>query len=183
VRVSAGAHETAEPPTSVGPNRLSIEGQFDSSHRPVQVRPGRLEVMGYGSTVVRIDGRTRRIRGYGKWHEQVGDRPRFAPAFTYFNVIGERIGLLAGWRKAGAYGYAWFDNKTVAVKAARFDPIAERRKFHVELEDGNVIDGEAVTKRVIQVPIEGQRRPGATVLVVSSLGRMTGHLNDWNPAA
>ncbi len=181
VRVAAGAHETAEPPVGAGPVRLSIDADFESSHQPVQARPGRMEVMGHATAVVHVAGRTRRIRGYGKWHEQVGNRPRFAPAFTYFNVIGERAGLLAVWRKAGAYGYAWLDGKTIPVKTAHFDPIGERRKFRVELENGKMIEGEAVTKRVISVPIEGQRRPGATVLVSSSIGPMTGHLNDWNP--
>jgi hypothetical protein len=181
VRVTAGAHETAEPPPGAGPVHVAIEATFESSHRPVHVRPGRMEVMGHANATVHIAGRTRRVRGYGKWHEQVGDRPRFAPAFTYFNVIGNRAGLLAVWRKAGAYGYAWTGDKIVAVKVAQFDPAAARRKFRVELEDGRTIEGEAVTERVISEPIEGSRRPGATVRVTSSLGPMTGHLNDWNP--
>ena len=181
--VSVGTHATTEPPPGRGPVRVVLEAHFESSHRPVQVRAGRMEVMGHADVMIHVAGRTRRVRGYGKWHEQVGDRPSFAPAFTYFNVIGQGIGLLAGWRKAGAYGYAWYEGKTVPVKVAEFGPTGDRRKFHVELENGRVIDGEAVTKRVIAVPIEGQRRPGATVLVTSSLGAMTGHLNDWDPRA
>ncbi len=31
----------------------------------------------------------------GKWHEQTGERPRFAPRFTYFNVMSEDVALLA----------------------------------------------------------------------------------------
>ncbi|MBZ5608977.1 MAG: hypothetical protein LAP38_12010 [Acidobacteriia bacterium] len=180
-RVTAGAHESAEPPPGAGPVRIRIDANFESGHHPVQARPGRMEVMGHAEAVIHVAGRVSRIRGHGKWHEQVGDRPRFAPAFTYLNVIGDRTGLLAVWRKAGAYGYAWIEDKIVAVKTAQFDPIAARRKFRVELENGTVIDGETVTHRVVSVPIEGRQRPGATVLVTSSIGPMTGHLNDWDP--
>ncbi len=180
-RVSAGAHESAEPPPGSGPIHIRIEADFESGHRPVQVRPGRMEVMGHASAAIHVAGRTTKLRGLGKWHEQVGDRPRFAPAFTYLNIIGDRIGLLAGSRRTGAYGYAWMGEQIAMVKSAAFDPIGPRRKFRVELEGGKVIEGEAITHRIVSVPIEGRQRPGATVLVSSSLGRMTGHLNDWDP--
>ncbi len=180
-RVSCNAHLSADPPEGGGDYPLIIEASFESGHRPVQVRPGRLEVMGQVKATVRTPLGVHRTEGPGKWHEQVGDRPRFAPAFTYLSVMGERKGLLATKRQDGAYGYAWLGDHVVTVKTVDIDPMAKRRRFRAVLENGHVIEGVAVTERTTSVPIEGQRRPGATVLVTSNIGPMVGHLNDWQP--
>jgi len=180
-KVTVGAHSSAEPPPGSGPLPLEIEARFESAHRPVNVRPGRMEVMGRVWASVRTPAGVRKFNGVGKWHEQVGDRPRFAAAFTYLSVMGERIGLLAVRVPNGAFGYAWTGDQIVMVKAIEIDPIAKQRKFRVTLENGRVIAGEAVTRHLISVPVEGQRRPGATVLVESDIGAMIGHLNDWQP--
>lgn len=180
-KVTFGAHQTADPPPGRGPQPLVIEARFESSHPPVKVRPGRSEVMGRIWATVRTPSGVHKFQGFGKWHEQVGDRPRFASAFTYLGVMGERIGLLAVWLKAGAFGYARLGDQIVPVKTVEFDPIAERRKFRVGLENGRVIEGEAVTRRTISTPIEGRRRPSTTVIVKSDIGSMVGNLNDWEP--
>ena len=180
-RVSFGAHQAAEPPPGRGPHAVVIEASFESSHQPVKVRPGRSEVMGRISATVRTPSGVHKFRGFGKWHEQVGDRPRFASAFTYLGVMGDRIGLLAVWLKAGAFGYARLGDQIIAVKTVDIDPIATRRRFRVGLDNGRVIEGEAVTRRTISTPIEGRRRPSTTVIVKSDIGAMVGNLNDWDP--
>lgn len=178
---SVGAHFSMMPPSGRGPIPLIVEARFESRHRPVNARPGRTEVMGRTQAIVRTPGRTLKFEGAGKWHEQVGDRPRFAPAFTYLSAMNERSGLLATKIPNGAFGYAWMDKEIVMVKAMEIDPISPKRSFRVTLEDGRVIASEAITRRVIALPIEGQRRPGATVTVKSDLGALVGHLNDWQP--
>jgi hypothetical protein len=82
---------------------------------------------------------------------------------------------------AGAFGYARLGEQIVQVKTVEFDPIAARRRFRVGLENGRVIEGEAVTLRTISTPIEGRRRPSTTVMVKSDIGPMVGNLNDWEP--
>ena len=180
-KVMFGAHQTADPPPGRGPHPLVIEARFESSHPPVNVRLGRLEVMGRIWATVRTPAGVHKFQGFGKWHEQVGERPRFASAFTYLGVMGERIGLLAVWLKAGAFGYARLGDQILAVKTVEFDPIAARRRFRVGLENGRMIEGEAVTRRTISTPIEGRRRPSTTVIVKSDIGPMVGNLNDWEP--
>ena len=180
-KVSIGAHQTADPPPGRGSHPLVIEASFESSHQPVKVRPGRSEVMGRISATVRTPSGVHKFRGFGKWHEQVGDRPRFASAFTYLGVMGDRIGLLAVWLKAGAFGYARLGDQVIAVKTVEIDPIAARRRFRIGLDNGRVIEGEAVTQRTISTPIEGHRRPSTTVIVKSDIGPMVGNLNDWDP--
>jgi len=137
--------------------------------------------MGRIWATVRTPSGVNKFQGFGKWHEQVGDRPRFASAFTYLGVMGDRIGLLAVWLKAGAFGYARLGNQTIPVKTVVIDPIGPRRRFRVELDNGRVIEGEAVTKRAISTPVEGSRRPSTTVMVKSDIGPMVGNLNDWDP--
>ncbi len=180
-KVVFGAHKTADPPPGRGPHPLVIEARFESSHQPVKVRPGRSEVMGRIWVTVRTPAGVHKFQGFGKWHEQVGERPRFASAFTYLGVMGERSGLLAVWLKAGAFGYARLGDQIIAVKTVEFDPLGARRKFRVGLENGRVIEGEAVTRRTISTPIEGRRRPSTTVIVASDIGPLVGNLNDWEP--
>ncbi len=180
-KVTFGGHQTADPPPGRGPQPLVIEARFESSHPPVKVRPGRSEVMGRLWATVRTPAGVHKFQGFGKWHEQVGERPRFAAAFTYLGVMGERSGLLAVWLKAGAFGYARLGDQIIAVKTVEFDPIGARRKFRVGLENGRVIAGEALTKRTISTPIEGRRRPSTTVIVNSDIGPLVGNLNDWEP--
>ncbi|HEX4947087.1 MAG TPA: hypothetical protein VFZ34_10500 [Blastocatellia bacterium] len=180
-KFTVGAHLSTMPSPGSGPFPLVVEARFESRHRPVNVRPGRIEVMGRTLATVRTPASSLKFQGVGKWHEQVGDRPRFAPAFTYMSVMNEHSGLLATKIQNGAFGYAWMDKEIVMVKAMEIDPISQKRSFRVTLEDGRVIAGEAVTHRVITLPIEGQHRPGATVTVKSDLGAMIGHLNDWQP--
>ncbi|XOV89936.1 MAG: hypothetical protein ACFHX7_08615 [Pseudomonadota bacterium] len=81
-----------------------------------------------------------------------------------------------------AWGYVLQAGKTVAVTAMDIDPYgANPRRLVVILEDGRRIEGSAQIVREVSVPIEGHRRPGATVIVTSEIGRMVGSLNDWDP--
>lgn len=189
-RVTVGAHLTADPPTGPGPQLLTIDTRFASDHTPVYVLPARLEVMGHITATIRTPEGVHTIDGPGKWHEQTGNRPRFAAPFTYLTALGDQHGLLAVKRQPTAFGFAWIgrdimkvrrveiDAPTSAMSSQRDSPAAHR-KFRVEIENGRVIEGEATTLRTISLPIEGQRRPGATVAVTSTIGPMVGHINDW----
>jgi uncharacterized membrane protein len=181
VKVRCAAHATPDPPPGRGSQPLVIEARFESNHAPVNVRPGRTEVMGRVWATVRMPAGMHEFQGFGKWHEQVGERPRFAAAFTYLGVMGERNGLLAVAYQGGAFGYARLGEQIVAVRAAEFDAPSARRRWRVTLANGRVIAGEAVTLRTISTPIEGRRRPSTTVHVTSDIGALVGNLNDWEP--
>ena len=83
-------------------------------------------------------------------------------------------------RQPAPFGFAWTGGETIKVKAVKFALPGERRAFTVELEGGRRIDGETRTIRTISTPVEGQRRPSATVAVTSTIGDMIGHINDWS---
>ena len=182
------AHESLHPPLGRGGEPLRIEAEFRARHEGVRVRTGRWEVFGEVTAKVSFPGGEVELRAPGKWHEQVGTRPRFAPAFTYFTVQGssatEQIALLARrGPTSDPWGYFLEADAITLVDGFSIDAYGpSERSFQVSLADGRTLEGTAFVLRQASVPIEGQRRPGASVRVESNLGAMVGHLNDWNPA-
>ena len=175
-------HRNAHPETGPGSVLVQIEATLEASHEPIRVRPGRIEVMGQVRGVVRIENAVHSFELPGKWHEQVGERPSFAPAFTYLSIQGNSVGLMATRHERGAWGYVFADGRTEAVVDLEIDGYgAAERAFSATLANGARVQGRATVVREVSVPIEGQRRPGATVLVESSLGPLVGVLNDWQP--
>jgi hypothetical protein len=182
VRAEARAHATTEPPLGPGPFPLTVETRFEAWHPPVNVRTGRSEVMGSVHATIQTPAGVRTLEVPGNWHEQVGERARFGPRFTYLTAQGPNLGLLAVQRADTVYGYAWLAGRVAAVRTFTIDPIGRpERNMRVELETGQVIAGKATVKRRNSVPIEGQRRPGSTIVLSTNIGTMAGHLNDWQP--
>ena len=179
--MTGGLNATADPPEGEGRVPGRIEMTFESLHRPVLVRPGRMEVFGLGCGRVVLPDGDFEISGYAKWHEQVGDRARFAPAFTYMAISRSDVALLAISRGDAATGFALEGGKTTPVAAIKFSDPTPQRRFEASLTDGRTIRGVTNTIRMSSEPIEGKRRPGATVIAETDLGRMVGQVNDWRP--
>ena len=182
VEAEALAHRTRHPPLGSGTVPVRVSARFTASHRGVPARSGRFEVFGSVEATLETPAGVERLSAPGKWHEQTGERPRFAGAFTYLSVSGEQGSLLAIRSAAATSGFALVGGRSIAVRELTIDPVGPpRRRFRAALADGGSVEGEAVLVRETSVPIEGRRRPGATVRVTSSLGEMVGHLNDWKP--
>ena len=176
------AFATNDPPLGNGTLPVSIDAEFVARHRATPARAGRVEVFGTVKATLTTPKGVTRFEAPGKWHEQTGERPRFAAAFTYFTIQGSGASLLAGLSGGSPWGFAVLDGATVDVSTFTIAPLGPpSRSFRVELADGRVIEGETAIVRETSVPIEGQRRPSATVRVETNLGPMSGHLNDWNP--
>ena len=179
------AQRTAHPDGGAGTVPMRITARFEAAGRGVRLNGGtRNEIFGRVSATVETPEATFTVELPGKWHDQVGDRPNFAPKFTYLAVEGNRLALLAIGFDAGATGYLSEGGASVAVDTFTIDPLgAPQRCFRVTLDDGSVIDGIAKVVQDWSVPIDGHRRPGATVLVESNRGAFAGTLNDWDPPA
>jgi len=120
----------------------------------------------------------------GKWHEQTGSRPAFAPAFTYLNLQNKALTLLATGLRDTAVGYAERDGKVIGVDALTIDPVGqEERPFVVTLNDGQRIEGIARKVQDWSVEIEGKARPGSSIIAETSEGNLFGSLNDWQSDA
>jgi hypothetical protein len=181
-RAEAMAHQDFHPPLGTGTHPLAIEAVFHARHVGDRARAGRMEVFGTVEATITTPHGVHRFSSRGKYHEQTGERPRFGGAFTYLAIQGEGGSLLARNGSGSTWGFAFLGGETLAVKTFTIDPLGEpERAFRVELEGGREISGRTRIVRETSVPIEGERRPSATVVVASSLGSMTGHLNDWQP--
>jgi hypothetical protein len=184
VRAAGLAHESLDPPLGKGTIPLRVGAEFRARHVGDRARPGRLEIFGTVKATIESPDGTHRFESLGKYHEQTGERPSFAGAFTYFAVQGEGASLLARSASGATWGFALVEGETVAVETFTIDPFAvPQRAFRVELADGRTIEGRTEIVRLTSVPIEGERRPSATVRVNTNLGPMVGHLNDWKPSA
>ena len=180
---SVGAHPSFHPPVGPGDQPIRIEATFEAWHESVYPRSRRLEMMGSVAATIETPAGIEKIEGVGGWHEQVGERPRFAPAFTYFKAMGDHVGVLAGLRHGTglAWGYAYLNGEVVGVEALEIDEQQRTREFRIRLDDGELIEGAAERIRQHSVPVEGQRRPGTTVSVSTNIGPLVGRLNDWLP--
>jgi hypothetical protein len=179
----AMTHEDLHPPLGAGSVPLRIDATFRARHAGDRARPGRVEVFGTVEATITTPHGVHRLESRGKYHEQTGERPRFAGPFTYFAIQGEGGSLLARTGAGTVFGFALLDGTTVDVSTFTIDSLGTpERSFRVELADGRTIEGKTRIVRETSVPIEGERRPSATVLVSTNLGEMIGHLNDWQPA-
>ena len=178
----ARTHADLHPPLGAGTLPLRVDAVFRARHAGDRARPGRMEVFGTVEATIETPEGVQRFTSRGKYHEQTGERPRFAGPFTYFAVQGEGGSLLARVGGGSTWGFALLDGETVAVESFTIDPLGTpERSFHVGLAGGRTIEGKTTIVRETSVPIEGERRPSATVRVSTNLGEMIGHLNDWQP--
>jgi hypothetical protein len=183
VRATLQAHPTRHPEDGPGSVPITIDLTFTANGPGARLNNDRRwELFGDVRGTVTIDGRTHDIDLPGKWHEQIGERPSFAPAFTYFNVQGDGIGLLAIRYTAGTAGFALIGDRMHGVRDMTIDAYGPpARAFNVILDDGSTVSGKARVVQTWSVPIEGQRRPGAGVVAETNRGTLVGTLNDWAP--
>lgn len=176
--VSPGRH------VSVGPGEESVKLELSYRAGSEGDHPGihRWETTGRVSGVIVIAGTPWRVDEQAKWHEQTGARPRFAPAFTYLNLQGDSLALLAIGFAERAQGYLECNGSIDPVVSFSIDPPGrDERRFEIILSDKRTVTGTSTRVQSWSVPIEGIRRPGSSVLAETSLGPMRGSLNDWIP--
>lgn len=175
--------ETRDPARGPGQIPVNVDLRFKAGTAGFRVR-GRWELTGEVQGDVTIDGHRYHFAGRGKWHEQTGPRAKFAPAFTYLNLENRSASLLAIGFKNRVTGYVLAKGKVHGVRSFTVDPQgAASRHFKLVLSDKQVIEGTAKIVQRWSVPIEGRRRPGTSVIAETTIGRMTGSLNDWNPVS
>jgi len=179
---SAPAHRADHPPVGSGAAPIRIEAVFTPLHTPRTRMRGRSEVLGTASGTVWTPRGALELSGGAHWHEQHGERPRFANAFTYVTLRGADAGILTSRGPRAASGFVVRAGATASVATLEIDPPAASRAFRATLEDGSAVSGVAHTVHSFSMSIEGVRRPGTTVVAETTLGRLSGVINDWQPA-
>lgn len=175
------ATATRHPQLVPGDVPITLDLQFASRTEGYR-NAGRWEMTGSVSGTITVGDNSAVNVTDGKWHEQTGPRARFAPAFRYFNVQNQDAAVLAIQYADSFRGYAMLPDGMHDLTAVSIDPpTSNPRRFALTLDDGRIIEGVSRTVQEWSVPIEGQRRPGASVVVDSSIGQLTGSLNDWEP--
>lgn len=182
VKASFNANPTRHPELEAGRVPVALDLNFMGGSQGFRSETNRWELTGEVVGTISVAGKTYDFNHAGKWHEQTGPRARFAPAFTYFNVQGENLALLAIGFVDRVNGYVLAGDEMLGVQAFTIDPPGlGPRAFRLSTSRGDTIEGSVRTVQAWSVPIEGKRRPGAAVLVNSNRGPLLGTLNDWQP--
>lgn len=187
VRANLNVNATRHPAVEKRTVPVSLDLRFEGASQGFRSKANRWELTGRLTGTVTVAGKYFGIDGEGKWHEQTGSRAQFAPAFTYFNVQGDQLALLAIAFADRISGYVRMGDLMLGVKAFTIDPITAGsastgfRAFTLTASNGDVVEGRARVVQAWSVPIEGIRRPGTAVLVDSNRGALLGTLNDWQP--
>ena len=138
LRAEGFTHAAAHPEPGGGTVPVAIDASFAAQHEPINVRAGRIEVMGRIEATITIADDVYTAALPGKWHEQTGIRPDFAPAFTYLFLQGENLGLMATKHARGAWGYVYRNGLGVtrddAVAAVWYRRAAERGQPEAQYE-------------------------------------------------
>ena len=178
---------TRDPKLGEGTVPVAIDLRYQSASPGYRSETGRWEMTGTITGTVTVQGETITFNNPGKWHEQIGARRRFAPAFTYFNVQNDTVALLAIAFDQGVTGYGMFDGQlyelqSFEIQRRQTGPRSfKARLYNAQTDTVQVVEGFARTVQQWSVPVEGQRRPGAAVVVDTNIGQMFGSLNDWQP--
>ena len=173
---------TRHPINEQGSIPFSFDLAFSASSEGFRSKSNRWELTGLVQGIVKINGEEMSLSESGKWHEQVGNRPKFAPAFTYLNLQNDALSLLAIKLEKRSVGYVRLNGKLTSIENFTIEAHGDNEhQFHISFDGGKSISGVTSEAQQWSVPIEGVTRPGSSVLVNSNFGTMTGTLNKWHP--
>ena len=142
---------------------------------------GRFERTGQVEATVRAGGKTVRLSGVGKAHEQTQTNPRFSAPFTYAMLWSADAGLIGLMSPARGYGDLDADGKDTPVDTFKIEKWAPTRRFVAVLKDGRRVEGSAETLQRYSVPIYGRQWYGRVVRADVGGHAMVGMINDWKP--
>jgi hypothetical protein len=175
------AHRGRSGTDGPGETPVSVEGVFHPGPLRAGSPEGRYERTGLVEATVRAGGKTVRLHGVGKAHEQTQTRPRFTTPFTYAMLWGPNAGLIGLMSPGGGYGDFEADGRDADIARFRIEAWAPTRRFVALLKDGSRVEGSAETVQRYEVPIFGRRWYGRVVRAEIGGRPMVGMINDWKP--
>jgi hypothetical protein len=176
-----GGHAGTEPHEGPGPVRINIDGVFTPEHMHPQMQRGRFERIGRIEATLKVGGKTYRISGVGKQHEQVQMAPRFAQSFTYCDLWNDKASLLGLLTARISGGDFLIGDQSQAVSKFAVTKPGLKRSIVLTLADGAALSGFAEAGVIFGIPVYDQVWRGAMVAVTIGGQRMVGMLNDWKP--
>jgi hypothetical protein len=175
------AHKGASGTDGPGAAPVSVEGVFHPGPLLAGSPKGRFEHTGRMEATIRAGGKTIRVGGVGKAHEQTQMAPRFTTPFTYAMLWSADAGMIGLLSPGGGYGDLDLDGHDTPMERFRIEPWSPKRRFIARLKDGRSVEGSAETVVSYQVPIFGRLWGGNVVRAEVSGHPMIGMINDWKP--
>lgn len=120
-----------------------LHATFRPRHPVFESLTGRSEVLGATEATLQLAGDEVPLRGFGHFHEQHQEGPRFTTPFTYASLRGVRFSCIAiqsrGARGADR-GFAVREpgSPAVAISKIEIGEPADSRRLRLELADGSV---------------------------------------------
>ena len=187
--VRVNGHHRRDVPRGPGPVKMAVTATFTELFGSAGSNlPGRTESIVQVHAEIEIDGKSHSVNGYGQFHEQLQDAPRFDTPFTYVSLRGHDTALVAlrGPRAGGGVKYG--RSSVSPVEGFQIDsydtnwPVGPRQFRGGESGRTSFVTSGVVTPTVTySVPILDGRRPSAVVVGVLDDSHVTGFVNDWVP--
>jgi hypothetical protein len=142
---------------------------------------GRSEVLGVTEATLQLAGDEVPLRGFGHFHEQHQDAPRFTTPFTYATLRGVSFSCIALQSRGTDRGFAVREPGSPAVAIAKIEigPPADSRRLRLELADGSVRLGMLRATYRYTNPLFGVERQASVVSGEVGGEPVTGCVNDF----
>jgi hypothetical protein len=164
-----------------GESLVSVAGVFHPGPLRAGSPAGRFERTGVLEATVTAGGKTLRMSGVGKAHEQTQTRPRFTTPFTYAMLWNSDASLIGMMSRPGSYGDFDAGGTDAGIDRFKIEAWAPTRRFIAVMKDGSEVNGSAETLHSYEVPIFGRRWFGRVVRAEVGERRLVGMINDWKP--
>jgi hypothetical protein len=175
------AHRGTSGTDGPGGSPVTVEGVFHPGPLRAGSPNGRFERTGRVEATVKAGGKTVRLSGVGKAHEQTQTTPRFTAPFTYAMLWSANAGLIGLLSPERGYGDLDADGKDTPMDSFKIEKWAPTRRFVAMLKDGRRVEGSAETVQRYSVPIYGRQWYGRVVRADVGGHAMVGMINDWKP--
>lgn len=178
-----GRHD-AHPPRGAGDAPMQVMATFEPGHAPRSRVPNRMEAHGRARVRLTTPSGVIDLDAPAKYHEQHGNRPRFAHPFSYQALRNDRMAALGtrSLQREGTVvetGFIDREGETVAVRSIALDAPGPTRGLRFDLEDGSELAGVAESVHRFSVAIEDDRRHSSVVSFTTPFGTLTGLINEW----
>ena len=175
------AHKGTSGTDGPGANAVSVEGVFHPGPLLAGSPKGRFEHTGQVEATIKAAGKTIRVGGVGKAHEQTQTAPRFTAPFTYAMLWSADSGMIGLLSPERGYGDLDLGGRDTPMDRFHIEPWSPKRRFAALLKDGRKVEGSAETVVSYRVPIFGRQWSGNVVRAEVAGHPMIGMINDWKP--
>lgn len=187
--IKVNGHCTSDVPRGPGSTEMALTASFFPLFGAAGSNlPGRTESIVRVEADIEISGKSHSISGYGQFHEQLQDAPRFDTPFTYVSLRSAEVALIAlrGPRAGGGVILTRSSGEPfMGFRISAHDPavpLAERLFECGEANDDSFLATGSVTPiATYSVPILGGRRPSTVATGNLNGTHVSGFVNDWTP--